>query len=141
MQQHFAGFYRVNYDAHNWELLIKHLEDVDRFRQIEVINRAQLIDDALNLARGNRLPYKTALSVTRYLKHEDEFLPWKAALTALGYIDTMLVKTGHYDKFKVGAYFYLFLNIQIYLFGQRSCPREAVSRGQSSCNFYSGGLG
>lgn len=73
----------------------------EHFTQIGIINRAQLLDDALNLARAGLLDYATALDVTRYLGNELEYIPWKAALNALGYIDGMLVKTGNFDKFKV----------------------------------------
>lgn len=96
-----TGFYRVNYDPTNWGLLIEYLMDRDHFSQIGIINRAQLLDDSLNLARAGILDYATALHVTRYLANELEYLPWKAALNALGYIESMLVKTGNYDKFKV----------------------------------------
>jgi aminopeptidase N len=75
--------------------------DRDHFSQIGIINRAQLLDDSLNLARAGILDYATALNVTRYLANELEYLPWKAALNALAYIESMLVKTGDYDKFKV----------------------------------------
>jgi hypothetical protein len=97
----FTGFYRVNYDLRNWRLLTEYLMDREHFTQIGVINRAQLLDDALNLARAGLLDYATALDVTRYLANELEYIPWKAALNALGYIDSMLVKTGNFDKFKV----------------------------------------
>ena len=97
----FTGFYRVNYDLRNWRLLTEYLMDREHFTQIGIINRAQLLDDALNLARAGLLDYTTALDVTRYLANELEYIPWKAALNALGYIDGMLIKTGNYDKFKV----------------------------------------
>jgi len=97
----FTGFYRVNYDLRNWRLLTEYLMDREHFTQIGIINRAQLLDDALNLARAGLLDYTTALDVTRYLANELEYIPWKAALNALGYIDSMLVKTGNFDKFKV----------------------------------------
>jgi aminopeptidase N len=97
----FTGFYRANYDSSNWGLLTEYLMDRDHFTQIGIINRAQLLDDALNLARAGLLDYATALDVTRYLANELEYLPWKAALNAVVYIDSMLVKTGNYDKFKV----------------------------------------
>ena len=51
-----TGYYRVNYDDNNWKLLIKQLK-ADHTK-IHVNNRAQLIDDALNLARaGTAIPY------------------------------------------------------------------------------------
>ncbi|RXM91483.1 Aminopeptidase N [Acipenser ruthenus] len=44
-----TGYYRVNYDTENWNRLLQQLQD--NFTEIPVINRAQLIDDAFNLAR------------------------------------------------------------------------------------------
>ncbi|ROT67358.1 putative aminopeptidase N-like [Penaeus vannamei] len=45
-----TGYFRVNYDAGNWELLTKQLADAHEV--IHVTNRAQVMDDALNLARA-----------------------------------------------------------------------------------------
>ena len=45
------------------------------------INRAQLLDDALNLGRADLLDYPTALKVTEYLTLETDFIPWSAAIT------------------------------------------------------------
>nr|XP_034185647.1 aminopeptidase Ey [Osmia lignaria]XP_034185648.1 aminopeptidase Ey [Osmia lignaria]XP_034185650.1 aminopeptidase Ey [Osmia lignaria] len=95
-----TGYYRVNYDRANWQMIIKQLNK-DSFRNISTINRAQLIDDALNLARAGKLDYATALDVTSYLAHETEYLPWKAAFTAMHYLDDMLIKMSSYDKFRI----------------------------------------
>ncbi|XP_034233896.1 aminopeptidase N-like isoform X2 [Thrips palmi] len=95
-----TGFYRVNYDTQNWRLLGAALRDQHSLAVIAATNRAQLVDDALNLARAGVLDYGVALDMTRYLRLETAYLPWKAALNALGYIDSMLVDSGHYDKFK-----------------------------------------
>ena len=53
---------------------------------IHVINRAQIMDDALNLAKSDLLDYETALSVTGYLSKEVEYVPWASALTGGFYI-------------------------------------------------------
>ncbi|XP_055587207.1 aminopeptidase N [Uranotaenia lowii] len=95
-----TGYYRVNYDQRNWQIISEHLMDPRKFAEIAPSNRAQLIDDALNLARGGYLNYSTALSVTRYLVHETDYVPWKAAIGSLNFIDSMLIKTSSYDKFK-----------------------------------------
>lgn len=95
-----TGYYRVNYDDKNWQLIIKHLNSTN-FKDISTINRGQLIDDALNLARAGRLNYTTALDVTSYLERETEYVPWKSALTALSYLDNMLNKRLGYDQFRV----------------------------------------
>lgn len=95
-----TGYYRVNYDQRNWAMIVGHLMDKRKHTTIAPSNRAQLIDDALNLARGGYLNYSIALNVTRYLVHETEYVPWKAAIGALNFIDSMLIKTSSYDKFK-----------------------------------------
>lgn len=59
------------------------------------------MDDALNLARAGRLAYTQALLITNYLRKETEYLPWKAALDNLEYLDAMLRRTTAYDSFKV----------------------------------------
>lgn len=95
-----TGYYRVNYDAENWKAITTHLMQPQKYKSIAPSNRAQLIDDAMNLARGAYLSYETALNLTRYLKHETEHVPWKAAITAFNFIDSMLVNQGDYDLLK-----------------------------------------
>jgi aminopeptidase N len=68
-----TGFYRVNYDNKNWQLIIDQLKS--NASEIHIVNRAQLMDDALNLARASLLPYELAFNVTYYLKDEVEYLP------------------------------------------------------------------
>jgi len=65
-----------------------------------VVNRAQIIDDAINLAKSGHLDYQTALSVTGYLSKEVEYVPWVSALNGLSYINTMLKRTSAYGEFK-----------------------------------------
>ena len=72
-------FCRVNYDKQNWVLLAEQL--LRNHTAIHVINRAQIMDDALNLAKSDLLDYEAALSVTEYLHKEMEYVPWASALT------------------------------------------------------------
>lgn len=80
------GFYRVNYDQSNWNELIKVLNS-DKFEDIHVRNRAQLIDDSLNLAADGYLLYQTVFELLTYLGRETDYIPWKAALNNLDKID------------------------------------------------------
>eukprot|EP00095_Tigriopus_kingsejongensis_P003865 maker-scaffold1168_size57759-snap-gene-0.7 protein:Tk03865 transcript:maker-scaffold1168_size57759-snap-gene-0.7-mRNA-1 annotation:"aminopeptidase n" len=68
--------------------------------KIHVKNRAQIIDDAFNLARVGQLDYSIALGTTQYLSQETEYIPWKTALNGFGYIDTMLERTAGYGEFQ-----------------------------------------
>lgn len=61
----YSGYYRVNYDRLNWELLSGQL--VRNFTAIPPLNRAQLIDDVFVLGHANILPYDVALNLIEYL--------------------------------------------------------------------------
>ncbi|TRY82592.1 hypothetical protein DNTS_030590 [Danionella cerebrum] len=78
-----SGYFRVNYDQENWERLISQLEFGSQV--IPVVNRAQILDDAFNLARASILNITLALRTTKYLIHEREYIPWEAALRNLNY--------------------------------------------------------
>lgn len=96
-----TGYYRVNYDSENWLKLSKELLNSRTFtKTFDPKNRAQLIDDAMNLASSGYLDYSIALNLTKYLVNEKDYIPWRAAFTALDYIGSMFVRTGHYDKYK-----------------------------------------
>ncbi|KAL0111142.1 hypothetical protein PUN28_012807 [Cardiocondyla obscurior] len=84
-----TGYYRVNYDDTLWELLVKYLNTKD-YKDISAINRAQLIDDALNLARAGFSSYSKGLSITTYLTREVDYIPWYAAARAFNYLDSVL---------------------------------------------------
>ncbi|XP_023324912.1 aminopeptidase N [Eurytemora carolleeae] len=93
-----TGYYRVNYDEKNWEMIAKKLET--DFRSIHVINRAQILDDALEMAKVGRLSYSIALKLTGYLDKETEYIPWYSALSGLSHINKMLKRTAAYGDFK-----------------------------------------
>lgn len=72
-----SSYYRVNYDTYLWNLLRVHLNFYE-FRDIHVLNRAQIVNDALNLAQANRLDYGIALGILKYLSREADCIPWDA---------------------------------------------------------------
>ena len=83
MKLKYSSFYRVHY------------------QQISLINRAQLLDDSLNIARVNVLPYSVSLGLTQYLINERDYIPWMSALNGLSYLDLMYIRTVGYEDFKV----------------------------------------
>lgn len=95
----FIGYYRVNYDDENWQLISNQLRDNHHF--IPVLNRAQLLDDSLTVARTGELSYSVVMELMRYLRSERDYVPWKAALSGLDYLDRMLYHTPGKDKFRV----------------------------------------
>ncbi|XP_069952146.1 aminopeptidase N [Cherax quadricarinatus] len=93
-----TGYYRVDYDDDNWNLLIQQLSTDHQV--IHVINRAQIIDDAMDLARAGLLSYNIAMSVNEYLKTEAEFIAWNTALHNLEYLEMMFTRKGAYGALK-----------------------------------------
>lgn len=99
------GFYRVNYDERNWNLIWAQL--LHDPKQIPTISRAELVDDAFHLARADLLPYRTALNLANYLRKETEYLPWRSAFDVFQYIDAMLTRMpSTYEAFKVMRLYY-----------------------------------
>ena len=94
-----TGYFRVNYDERNWQLLSGQL--LSDHQVIHVLNRAHLISDAFALAAVNTVPYTTPFDLIRYLQKEDHHVPWQSALTALGYVGRMFVHTPHYGRYQV----------------------------------------
>lgn len=72
-----SGYYRVNYDYYMWNLLRVQLNFYN-FTDIHVLNRAQIVDDSLNMAQANRLDYRTALGILKYMSRETDHIPWAA---------------------------------------------------------------
>ncbi|XP_034291427.1 aminopeptidase N isoform X1 [Pantherophis guttatus] len=89
-----VGYFRVNYDLENWERLMNQLND--DLQKIPVLNRAQIIDDAFNLARAKHVGSDLALNTTRYLAKEREYLPWDTALDNLDYFRLMFDRSEVY---------------------------------------------
>uniref|UniRef100_A0A671MFP1 Aminopeptidase n=1 Tax=Sinocyclocheilus anshuiensis TaxID=1608454 RepID=A0A671MFP1_9TELE len=89
-----AGFFRVNYDEENWNKLRMQLER--NHHVIPIINRGQLIDDAFNIARAHRLNVTIALSLTKYLVNDTEYIPWESALKNLDHLILMFDRSEVY---------------------------------------------
>lgn len=89
----------MNYDVTNWRSITKFMKN--NHKKIPTISRAQLIDDALNLARSGELSYEIALNFLGYMIHERDYLPWRTLVNNFALIDTMLEGHPDYHKFNV----------------------------------------
>lgn len=94
---HRSGYYRVSYDYGSWVALIRN------FDQIPDVIIAQLIDDALNLARAEVISYDIPLTFLMKLRFKD-ILPWAAATSGIQYITNMLIREPAYEHFRVSHY-------------------------------------
>lgn len=98
-EKSFLGYYRVNYDLKNWNLLIEQLNNDPNV--IHVLNRGQLIDDAWALAIDNKLPFSVPIAMTRYLTRELDVLPWYSAIRKFEYVYSLFENTGIKELLRV----------------------------------------
>lgn len=84
-----TGYYRVNYDERNWEMLTDYLKS-ENYRKIHKANRAALLDDAFNLARAGYLNYSIPFDLSNYLIRETDYEPWVAAVNSFKFLNKML---------------------------------------------------
>ncbi|KAK9543072.1 hypothetical protein VZT92_000881 [Zoarces viviparus] len=89
-----VGYFRVNYDLDNWDRLLSLLNT--NHQVLSIINRAQIIDDAFNLARAKIINTTLALTTTKYLSKERDYIPWESALRNLNYYILMFDRTEVY---------------------------------------------
>jgi hypothetical protein len=95
-----AAFYRVLYNEDNYQLLTNYLKS-ENHNKIHPLNKAQLLDDSLNLARAGVLNYSIALELTKYLVNETDFIPWLSYFNALTFLNSRLTGTQDYKSFQV----------------------------------------
>lgn len=66
-----------------------------------MLNRVQLIEDSLELAKSGDIDYTIPFNILKYLEKESGYLPWKTALRNLGFVDKMLRFYPTYGYFRV----------------------------------------
>lgn len=74
----------MNYSENLWNEIIEVL--YQNHTSIDVLNRAQIVDDALNLARARGISYDLAFRILGYLGNETEFFPWYSAISGLSFL-------------------------------------------------------
>lgn len=105
-----TGYYRVNYDKKNWDLLSTALK-AGYFKS--PITKAQLIDDAFNFAKSAQLNYSQALGLTTcVIDGEDSKIVWDLLLNNMGFLKHNIRKTSGYVYFQV-RYSKNIINIEV----------------------------
>lgn len=103
VNKQLTGYYRVQYDQHNYDLLIAEINS-DNWSNIHVLNRAQLIDDAINLAKARIINIKIAFHFLNSLRREkdlpDAYVPWATGHNALNYLNGYLKWHKNYNLFR-----------------------------------------
>lgn len=90
----------MNYDQTNWGLIAAYLKS-ENYTNINVINRAQIVDDAFTLARSGRLQYDIVLKLFEYLSNETDYVPLYSFSRGLTYLDRLLASHEYYDSLQV----------------------------------------
>lgn len=77
----------MNYDSSLWERI--RLQLTDNHQNINVLNRAQIVDDVFNLARADEINYNQAFRIISYLHAETDYFPWYSAIKGFDYLITV----------------------------------------------------
>ncbi|KAK4880994.1 hypothetical protein RN001_004313 [Aquatica leii] len=93
-----TGYYRVNYDMKNWDLLIKAL--LTNHYQINAINRAQLLDDCAFLAKSGDVPQDVNIRLQRYLVNEVDPIPLAVQQNTFRHMDSLLSNSDDHEYFQ-----------------------------------------
>lgn len=75
----------------------------DRFSDIAIANRVQLIEDAAMLAWTGDIDYSILFDLLKYLEREVDYLPWNTALSNLDKIETFFHTSSSYGLFRVSG--------------------------------------
>ncbi|XP_054725819.1 aminopeptidase N-like [Anastrepha obliqua] len=94
-----TGFYRINYDEQNWNLIIDELKS--RPYKFHPRNRAQLINDLYWCTFTDRIDHSILLNLLQYLSNEDQYAPWSMSYTIIFTLDYYLNTDKEYKNFQL----------------------------------------
>ncbi|XP_044004952.1 aminopeptidase N-like isoform X2 [Aphidius gifuensis] len=92
------GYYRINYDKYNWQLIANALIENPTIFPSSV--KASLIDDVLSLAFVGKTTYLTAFSIINYLQNESQPEPWSALMGHAIKLNLVLSDTAAYPSYQ-----------------------------------------
>ena len=88
------GYYRVNYETENWELIARYLNsDNENYKNIHILNRAQIIDDAYYFVKEGKLDLSVFIQIINYLSRETEYEVWYSVFKILEDMSTIFLFT------------------------------------------------
>ncbi|XP_063990890.1 aminopeptidase N-like isoform X2 [Diachasmimorpha longicaudata] len=93
-----TGYYRINYDPDNWQLIARALGENPTEFPSPV--KASLVDDVLSLAFVGSTSYDTAFSLINYLRNESQPEPWTALMRHAIKLNLVLYDTPIYPKYQ-----------------------------------------
>lgn len=84
-----TGYYRVKYDTKNWQLIADYLHS-EKYKNIHVLNRAQLIDDAYHFMMTKQIDSDIFFNLTSYLSRETDYVAWYPMIKIFEYLSGFL---------------------------------------------------
>lgn len=115
------GFYRVNYDPTNWLRIANYL-DSENYTKIHVMNRAQIINDAVHLMLSHKLDPRIFMNVTKYLRREIDYTAWYPMFRGLKDVTTFFIYNGGGELLK--PYILDLMNNIIETIGTQDYPND-----------------
>ncbi|XP_025268236.1 aminopeptidase N-like isoform X2 [Camponotus floridanus] len=94
-----AGYYRVNYDITNWRKIAQYLNS-EKYSNIHVLNRAQIINDAFHFAIEKKLKFSFFWELASYLAQETDYIAWYPMLKAFEFLSNIFPFLNFYPEFK-----------------------------------------
>lgn len=91
-----SGYFLVNYDQHNWELISQYI--LSPSSQLAPETRVKLLNDAFLLASAGELNYTVPFNLTLSLRNENNPLMWQVLVKAVNFIRTYYLWSPIEDK-------------------------------------------
>ncbi|KYQ50501.1 Aminopeptidase N [Trachymyrmex zeteki] len=85
-----TGYYRVNYELTMWQRIAYYLNS-NNYKNIHVLNRAQILDDAFYLAIEEKsINLSTFWDLSNYLSRETDYVAWYPMIKAFEYLSIFI---------------------------------------------------
>jgi len=99
-----TGYYRVNYDLTMWQRIAYYLNS-GNYKNIHVLNRAQILDDAFYFAIEEKsINLSTFWDLSNYLSQEIDYIVWYPVIKAFEYLSIFIpfseIGLEVYNKFR-----------------------------------------
>ena len=97
-----TGYYIVNYQPSDWNLLIEQLKQ--KPTALSIKDRTSILFDANQLSDKALLDYETLFNLLSYLKNENDYLPWSVASSSISSIESKLTSTSSFSIVQYKAF-------------------------------------
>ncbi|EFN69768.1 Glutamyl aminopeptidase, partial [Camponotus floridanus] len=98
---HIKGPYRVYYDTENWRKIARYLNS-EKYTNIHVLNRAQIIDDAFYFVMKKNLDFLLFWKLANYLSRERDYIAWYPMIKVFEFLSRLIPLLKFYPYLKVG---------------------------------------